>query len=290
MTTTLNIDSLWNFGDPADSEQRFRQALANANDSEKLELETQIARTYGLRRDYERAHAMLDDVERRLTQTSPEVVRVRVALERGRTIRVERDFEQARSHFQQAFDRARDAGLTILAIDAAHMFGFSKSLDEAMQWNERAMQIARSTDVPRAIQWRATLANNMGVSERGRKNYAIALSHFHAAHEAEMTLGRANRIFLANWQIANVYRLQGKFAEALDIQKRLLAEMIKENTIDAYVYDELAELYALNGEHEKATFYATASLRLAEKDEWVLKNEQRRVDRLRELAQPLKTK
>jgi tetratricopeptide (TPR) repeat protein len=290
MTTTLNIDSLWNFGDPADSEQRFRQALANANDSEKLELETQIARTYGLRRDYERAHAMLDDVERRLTQTSPEVVRVRVALERGRTIRVERDFEQARSHFQQAFDRARDAGLTILAIDAAHMFGFSKSLDEAMQWNERAMQIAPSTDVPRAIQWRATLANNMGVSERGRKNYAIALSHFHAAHEAEMTLGRANRIFLANWQIANVYRLQGKFAEALDIQKRLLAEMIKENTIDAYVYDELAELYALNGEHEKATFYATASLRLAEKDEWVLKNEQRRVDRLRELAQPLKTK
>jgi tetratricopeptide (TPR) repeat protein len=290
MTTALDIDALWNFGDPAQSEQRFRDAVAAASDSEKLELETQIARTYGLRRDYARAHATLDDVERRLTQASPDLVHVRVALERGRTIRVEKDFEQARSHFQRAFDRAMNAGLTILAIDAAHMLGFSKNLDEAMQWNERAMQIARSSDKPRAIQWRASLANNMGVAERERKNYEIALSHFQAAHEAETKLGRASRVFVANWQIANVYRLQGKVAEALAIQQRLLAEMIKENTIDAYVYDELAELYALNGEREKAAFYATASLRLAEKDEWVLKNEQRRVERLRELSQVPKAK
>ena len=49
----------------------------------------------------------------------------------------------------------------LLAIDAAHMFGFSKNLDEAMSWNQVAMRLALTSELPRAIRWRASLANNM---------------------------------------------------------------------------------------------------------------------------------
>jgi tetratricopeptide (TPR) repeat protein len=284
VSNTLNIDVLWNFGKPAESEQRFREAMATGNADEKLELETQIARTYGLRRDYARAHETLDRVAGQITASTSDAVRVRLALERGRTIRVEKDFEAARSNFQDAFDRAVAAQLTILAIDAAHMFGFSKDLDEAMRWNQRAMEIARSTEDPRAIQWRASLANNMGVSERGKKNYNAALSHFQTALDSETRLARASRIFLANWQISNTLRLQGKIDDALAIQTRLETEMLAKNEPDAYVYDELAELYLAKGDHAKAKSYAEKSLMIAEKDEWVLKNEVQRLTRLRQLS------
>jgi tetratricopeptide (TPR) repeat protein len=285
MTRELNIDTLWNFGNPAESEQRFRDAITTANENEKLELETQIARTYGLRRDYARAYATLDAVQQRITSDTPEIVLVRLALERGRAIRSERDFEAARPYFQEAFDRAQAAKLTLLAIDAAHMFGFSKNLDEAMQWNERAMMIARSIDVPRAIEWRATLANNMGVSERGREYYDKALAHFREALAAETQLKRAKRVFVANWQIANTLRLQGKIDEALAIQANLEVEMVAKNEPDAYVYDELAELHFAKQDLAKAKRYAQNSLTLIEKDNWVQKNEAVRVERLRALAQ-----
>jgi len=80
----LDLAPLWNFSDPAASEQRFRAALATASGDDALILQTQIARTYGLRGDFETARRILHEIEPRLATAGAEA-RVRHALEIGRT-------------------------------------------------------------------------------------------------------------------------------------------------------------------------------------------------------------
>lgn len=285
VNSTLDIDSLWNFSNPAESEQAFRNAITSANANEALELDTQIARTYGLRRDSKRALEILDSVQQRITASTSEAVRVRLALERGRTLRTPQDFEVARPHFQEAFDRAIAANLTLLAIDAAHMFGFSKDLNEAQRWNQRAMDLAQSIEVPRAIQWRASIANNMGVSERGLGNLQAAMTHFESVLAAEIRLNRPARIRLAHWQIANTKRLQGHIDEAVAIQLRLEKEADQAKSADVYVYSELAQLFSTPTHAKRdlaeAKRYALLALALAEKDTWMVKNEAELIAKLR---------
>ena len=49
------LTALWDFSKPELSEQRFRAALATASGDDSLILQTQIARTYGIRKDFQRA-------------------------------------------------------------------------------------------------------------------------------------------------------------------------------------------------------------------------------------------
>src|SRR5688572_30750200 len=79
-----SIVQLWNFADPAGSERRFRDALAGAQGDLRLELETQIARSYSLRKRFADAHAALDRLEPQLAGAGARP-RVRYLLERGRT-------------------------------------------------------------------------------------------------------------------------------------------------------------------------------------------------------------
>jgi tetratricopeptide (TPR) repeat protein len=288
MTSSIDIDTLWDFSKPAESEARFREALAHANADEALELETQIARTHGLRRDSQKALSILDGVRQKVTAKTSEVVRVREALERGRTLRTPKDFEVARPYFQEAFDRAMSANLTILAIDAAHMFGFSPDLDEAQRWNQRALDLANASELPAAIRWRSTLTHNMGVSERARKNYSRALSLFQATEKAEESLNRPARMRVVRWQIANTLRLQGRIDEALAIQLRIEKDADDAKSPDVYIYTELAELYAAPGvkrDAQKAKRYAGLALAMADKDTWIVENEASLIARMKDIRQ-----
>jgi len=55
-----DIDSFWEYSDPAASEARFREALGDARGDERLELLTQVARTYSLRKDFATAKRYAD--------------------------------------------------------------------------------------------------------------------------------------------------------------------------------------------------------------------------------------
>ena len=79
----LDLQSLWNFKDPAASEQRFRAALAKATADEAVILQTQIARSHGLRKDFEQARAVLLQIKPQLAAANAEA-RTRWALEWGR--------------------------------------------------------------------------------------------------------------------------------------------------------------------------------------------------------------
>jgi hypothetical protein len=56
---------LWDFGDPAASEERFRALLDRlADDAEAVAIvRTQVARAQGLQRRFDDAHQTLDEVE-----------------------------------------------------------------------------------------------------------------------------------------------------------------------------------------------------------------------------------
>src|ERR1051325_6375254 len=82
-----DFTKLWNFNKPEETEMRFREILPRAeisHDTSYLaQLLTQIARTQGLQRKFEEAHATLDRVEKMLTPDL-KLARVRYLLERGR--------------------------------------------------------------------------------------------------------------------------------------------------------------------------------------------------------------
>ena len=112
----MDVSPYWNFSDPAASEAALRKALATvANSDDELSLETQIARTYGLRSRFDAAHALLDRIEPRLASAGAEP-RVRYLLERGRTLRSSKAPERARPLFVEAADRAHAAGLDALEV------------------------------------------------------------------------------------------------------------------------------------------------------------------------------
>ena len=104
-----SIVELWDFADPAKSEQRFREALAAASGDWRLELETQIARTYSLRSRYTEAHRLLDEIEPQLAAAGLKP-RLRYLLERGRTFNSAGDKAAARPLFLQAWEFGRAGG------------------------------------------------------------------------------------------------------------------------------------------------------------------------------------
>jgi len=242
VSMAADIDALWDYAKPAESEARFREALKAETGDAALEIETQIARTFSMRHDFVSANSVLDAVAARTSGTTAPRVRIRYLLERGRTLNSSGQFEKAKPLFSDAFQLAQRENEVLLAIDAAHMFGFSKNLDEAMSWNQVAMRLALVSELPRAIRWRASIANNMGSTERDRGNLDTAARHFDAALKAHQATGTPLQVRIAWWQVANVKRLQGKLDDALAIQLRLEQEMLAAQEPDEYVYEELAAL------------------------------------------------
>jgi hypothetical protein len=85
-----DFDAMWDYNQPAQTERAFREVLRQTEDAAdaayRAELLTQIARTLGLQRRFDEAHALLDQVEPMLAGGGMDVPRVRWLLERGRTL------------------------------------------------------------------------------------------------------------------------------------------------------------------------------------------------------------
>ncbi len=286
-SATLDFDSLWNFGDPAATEQQFRQLFAK-NDSihdssYTAQLLTQIARTQGLQGQFEAAHKTLDQVAATLTDDIT-VARIRYLLERGRVFNSSGQRDQARPLFLQAWELAQAADEDVYAIDTAHMLAIISSSDEQMQWNSKALAIAESSTVPRARKWAGSLYNNMGWTYHDLKQYDQALSIFEKALLFFEEHGTPSSLSIAKWSVARALRSVGRTQEALDRQRALLAEHQAAGTADGYVSEEIAECLLELGHADQARpFFASAYAELS-KDTWFVSNEAARLERLKTLS------
>ena len=262
---TIDVRSMWDFDDPAASEVRFRDALERADGDDALVLRTQIARSYGLRRETGLARAELAAVHACLDAAGPEP-RVRYELELGRswisvvTTPDERTPEAvatAREAYQRALELAGAAGLDDLAIDAVHMLAIVDT-DPAAQiaWLDSGLAIAAASTQPAARRWEASLRNNRGMAlhEAGRDEDALA--EFRSALALREGLGDPEATRIAWWMVAWGLRLLGELAQALEIQLRLERENEALGQPDPYVLEELELLYRALGDEGQASRYA----------------------------------
>ena len=258
--TAMDVNPLWNFADPAASEAAFRAALAKSpSRDDALTLETQIARSLGLRARFVEAHALLDGIETRLDGAGAEP-KVRYLLERGRVFRSSKHIDASRPLFEAAATSAGAAWLADLQIDALHMLALVAADPPArLLANERALAAALASPDAAARRWEASIANNLGMDLHEIGRYDEALAAFRRALAARERLGNVERIRVARWMVAWTLRALKRHDEALADLRALAAEFEAAGNSDGFVFEEIAENLAATGRPDDARpYYARA--------------------------------
>lgn len=238
--SAMEIDTYWEYADPAGSESRFRGALATARGDERLEILTQIARTYSLRKRFDEAHRQLDEVEPQLGAAAPRV-RIHYLLERGRTFNSSGDASQARALFTTAWEQGRAAGIDGLAVDAAHMVAITHAgTADAIPWNERGLALARGSNDAKARALIPAMLNNSAWDLHDVGRYPDALPLFEEALREWTARGKPQQIRIARWSVARCLRSLGRFEEALEAQQALEREYAAAGEVNRDVLEEIA--------------------------------------------------
>ena len=260
-----DLAKLWDFSDPAGSERRLREAAATAKGDDVLVLETQVARSWGLRGDFGRARAILAGLEPRLATAGPEP-RVRYELESGRTwasathpagSQTPETRAKARAHFDRAIEQARAARLDGLAIDAIHMMAFLDTAPpDQERWAREALALSLASTQEAARRWEPSIRNNLGYAllQQGRNEEALA--EFEKALALREASGNAAGTRSARWMVARTLRAMGRADEAMAIQRRLEHEAEAAGKPDPHVFEELEILLRERGDEAEAARYA----------------------------------
>lgn len=284
-----DLDKLWNYGKPAESEKRFREVLPRAEAAGDrdylLQLRTQIARALGLQGRFDEAHAELDAVEKALGPgDSLPVARVRCLLERGRAYNSSKQPEKARPLFLKAWETGVGKGIDEHAVDAAHMMAIVEPPENRNAWNIKAMELAEKSSDDRAKRWLGSLYNNMAWDAFDRGDFALALELHEkclAWHEARNPKSQGTRI--AKWSVARQLRALGRAEEALARQRALLDEYAAIGEEDGFVYEEMGECLLALGKAAEAKPWFRKALPKLEAIDWV-RDDKPRIERLRKLA------
>jgi tetratricopeptide (TPR) repeat protein len=237
------LDALWDFGDPADSERRFTEHLARVREEDGddvAETLTQLARAQGLQHRFEDADRTLVEAEA-VVRDDDRRAQIRILLERGRVANTAGRESRGADTFLAAWELAQTAGEDALAVDAAHMLGIVEEPELAREWNERAMELARSSPDPAAQRWVASLANNMGWAKHDVGAYDEALALFELALAERERQDNPTRTRIARWSVARCLRSLGRTEEALAEQQALASELEALGEADEYVTEEIAE-------------------------------------------------
>ena len=281
----MDIDALWHYNDPELSEEKFRAALDTVEGSERLELQTQIARTYSLRKEFDKAHTILDEVEKQLEESTPKA-KIRYLLERGRAYNSSGKVDIARQHFIDAWEIGQDPELIELiglAVDAAHMVAITHGgKSEGIAWNQKAIVLAESSSDPKAKGLLAALFNNVAwdLFDLGRSEEA--LEYFRKAESAWEARALPKNIHIAKWSVARCLRSLEQHQEAVAIL--FVLEEKSQGTHNGFVYEELAENLLILNDQDKAQSYAQKAYEILKEDDWFVKNESERFNKLNSIA------
>ena len=286
------FDKLWDYNNPAETEARFRSLLSEYPESKDkgayLQLLTQLARTYSLRRLFTEAHDLLNEVKEKLGINSG-VEHIRYHLERGRTFNSSGKKDEAKAEFEIAKQLAVELKEDFYAIDAIHMLAIIASPLESIELNKEGVLKAEQSTQERAKDWLGSLYNNLGWGYFDLGQYELALSIFLRALKWRQDMAARQgkettpAVFIAKWTVARTLRALNRIDDAIKVQLGLMEEMVKGEAADGYVYEELGELYLLKGEEIHKMYFQFACNELS-KDSWFAANETARLNRMKELA------
>ncbi len=282
-TSLPDIDSLWNYSKPDETESKFREVLAKPETQNsgpyRLELLTQIARTQGLQGKFDEAHATLDEVEK--AGSNDVVVQSRYLLERGRAFNSGGAPEKAEPLFLQAWELRTDYDAEPYAVDAAHMLAIVTKGEEALAWNQKALDLSVASKHPKSNRLTGALYNNIGWTYHDMGKFEEALDFFQRGWDWRKEQGKPGPTRIAQWSVGRALRSLGRVEEALKLQKDLEAQFQAAGETDPFVFEEIAECHmALGAEDEAKPYFAKAAPLLAEFS-WV---EPERIERARKLG------
>lgn len=283
-----DFDKLWNYNDPAATEKTFRDLLAEMHSRGEalpaLELLTQIARTQGLQQKFDDAHATLDEVESRLGD-SDDLVRTRYLLERGRVFNSSNQRDRAIPLFTDAMNVASKRGFDFYAIDAIHMLGIAEpDPEKQLAWNFNAMQLTEASKDDRARGWLGSLYNNIGWTYYAQQRYDEALEIFKKTVSFFENAKRPDRLRIAQYSVGKTLRALGQVEKALAIQLELFTANQKLNAPDGYVCEEVGECLLALGKTEESKPYFAQAYELLSTDDWLKRDEPKRLERLQTQA------
>ena len=284
-----NLDTLWDFGDPAASAQRFESLLADIDAKQqpalRAEAQTQWARALGLQDRFAEAHLILNEIDPGIVDASPRV-RVRNLLERGRVFNSSGDQAQAVPLFLQAWECAQAPELDYYAVDAAHMLAIALPPEEQRHWMEKGVHRAESSDDPKARGWLGALHNNLGWTRHDAGDFTGALQSFESALAAFQSNGKPQQVHIARWAVARALRSLDRVDEALEMQLMLLDDLDALGEKDGYVHEEIAECLLVCARPHEATRHFAQAHALLSADSWLSAHEPDRIERLRALGSP----
>ncbi|MGH2625038.1 MAG: hypothetical protein ACRDHY_00115, partial [Anaerolineales bacterium] len=137
MSDLPELDSLWDYSHPAETEASMRSLLpaaaASGDRGYVASLLTQIARAQGLRGRFADGHSSLDEAKGIAPAEAAEP-RLRMLLERGRLHNSAGEPEAAQPLFREAWHAAHEMGEDGFAVDAAHMLAIVAQGDDALVW------------------------------------------------------------------------------------------------------------------------------------------------------------
>ena len=261
----LDLDSMWDFRQPTVSEERFRAALKSASGDDVLILQTQIARTYMLRGDFDAARGLLVATQASVQAAGPEA-RARYWLETGRSYASHRHppgtqtaatRQLARDAYMRALAIARGANLDAVAVDTLHMLPFVET-DPAQQleWNRQALAMVEASKQEQARKWEPSIRSNLGESLYDLGRYDEALEQFRRSTAIFEQRQDARSARDGHWHVAHALRALNRNSEALAIQLRLERECDAAGAPRAYIFEELEILFRAAGNDERARYYA----------------------------------
>lgn len=272
--TSEEIDKLRNFGDVPSSLVRFKEAVESHPASEK-ELKTQMARCYGLMRQFSEGWNQIYEIGEPISTK----VQVRIWLESGRLTNSSGDKAGSVQFFDQALNLAVKEGFDYYAVDAAHMLGIVLPGDQALDWNQRAIDMARKSKDSRAQGWQGSLNNNLAWTYHDMGKFGEALVCFENALAYFRSTEKVAQTRIAEWSVARCYRSLGRFDEALAIQLRL-----EKGEPTGYVFEELGELYLVLGKEDASKLNFKRAYEILSEDVWLMENEKERMERMKRLG------
>lgn len=277
--------SLWNYGNPTATEEKFRELLPIAEQSGDsgyhAELLTQIARTHSLRAQFDTAHEILDRVEAMLQPDIPRA-RVRYLLERGRCYNSAGTPQQSIPLFMEAWQLGESINAMRLAIDAVHMLAIAEQeRHKKIEWNLKGLAMVEAH--PEQKGWLWALYNNIGEDYLAISDYEKAWQSFHALTEFQRErTGNADMYTLKDE--AKALRLWGKTNEALALLQPLLEQLQAEQKDDGWIREEVAESLHAQGSTEAKAHFVKA-YQLLSQDDYCQRYEQEKLAHLKQMAE-----
>ena len=275
------LAGLWDFDDPVGSEERIRGFLAvDHSEIGVIEGKTQLARALGLQKKFADAEALLAEVEPEVKPRSRQ--EIRWLLERGRVFNSSGNPSESRPYFEKAWKTGLEIGEEALAVDAAHMVAIVAPSEEQIEWNEKALELARHSKDPKAQQWRSSLLNNLAWTYYDQTSFDQALALFEEAHELRVAQGKPVLERIARYCKGKCLRAMGRLDEAMAIQLSVIHDAGEVGTA-GFPEEEVGECLLLLDRPEEARGFFGKALERFEGN-GALDDEPDRLARVKELA------